>query len=200
MQMKHDPLSPADRGLLVGLCRYYAQLLYPLSNKLDFDRRSETLAPLQNGVVPAGSVLSDGGVDSYARATDALKVCGFAKQDADGPENCALLMDSDQFALDDPAQVATLKDLDLGRALSAMFRIYDDFEILGPPQSLRRIFNLLAAAGFTEVRLGHLEWSERAIAALYPRKVAGLPYPESTLLWNTDLFDWFLDEAATQWQ
>lgn len=200
MQMKHDPLSPADCGLMVGLCRYYAQLLYPLSNKLDFDRRSETLLPLNNGVVPAGTVLTDGVVRNYASAASALVNCGFAKRDKDKWELYTLLVDSDRFVLDDPSMLSKLTYAQLGPALSAMFRIYDEFEVLGPPRSLQNIFDLLLEAGVTEMRHGHLEWSEKAIAAVYPRKMAGLPNPEDPFLWNTELFDWFVGEAATQWQ
>ena len=166
---------------------------------MDFDRRFEALPPLKNGVVPAGTVLTDGVVRNYAHAATALVDCGFAKQDKDKWARYTLLVDSDRFVLNDPAILSKLTYAQLGTALSAMFRIYDEFEVLGPPRSLQNIFDLLLAAGFTEMRHGYLEWSQKAFTLVYSRKMAGLSYPEDPFLWSTDLFDWFVGEAATQW-
>lgn len=176
--MQNEPLSRADSDLMVELCQYYAQLLYARRNKMGFDRRFETLPPLKDGVIPAGTVLTDGVVRNYARAAIALEDCGFAKRDKDNWEVYTLLVDSDRFVLDDIAILSKLTYSQLGTALSAMFRIYAEFEVLGPPKSLQNIFGLLLSAGLTEMRHGYLEWSQKALALVYSRKLAGLPYPE----------------------
>jgi len=198
--MESENWSRADCDLMVAMCQYHAQLLYSRSNTINVGQKDKPLAPLVNGVVPAGTILCDSFACPYELAIGALIACGFAQQNNDSFDCSTLLVSSDRFAIDHPVTSQHLKPSHLGDALSAMFLIYDDFEVLGPPDTLRRIFDLFLATGLTEMRHGYLEWSDKANAVAFPRKLAGMPYPERFSMWNPDLFDWFIDEAADQWK
>lgn len=197
--MDQKTLSRADCDLMVGLCQYYAQILYERRHKLDPEKSSKPFTPLVGNVVPAGTKLHDGVVKVYRRAAFHLVMCGFAEEiDLNGGQY-TLLMASDQFTLAHPVTSQSPSFSDLGGMLRSMFDIHDDYEILGPPASLRRIFDLLLAAGFTEMRHGHLEWSEKACTIDCSRPLSVVKNPVTEIFWNTDLFDWHAEEAAKQW-
>jgi hypothetical protein len=197
MEINPDQIDQSDYDLIAAVCQYHAQLLDRLRGELGNRGTAGSAIPRVDQIVPSDTVLYDGTVDVYMRATGALTACGFAKRYASTDDQIVLLYDSDQFTSD--KVVRPQSDASLRHALAAIFMIYTDMEKLGPPDTLGRIYDLLFAAGFTEIRFGHLEWSQKAHKTADPRRLVGLACPEDNFWWNTDLFDWYLQEAAFQW-
>lgn len=194
MDTKPDQMYQSDYDLIAAVCQYHAQLLNRLQGGLGNNGTADFAIPRVDQIVPSGTVLQDGTVDVYMRATGALTACGFAKRHAPTDDQIVLLYDSDQFTPEKVVRPQT--HASLGHALTAVFLIHADMEKLGPPDTLGRIYDLLFAAGVTEIRFGHLEWSQKANEIVYPRSLARR---KVDFWWNTDLFDWYLQEAAFQW-
>ncbi|WP_428514902.1 hypothetical protein [Roseovarius sp.] len=185
--------------LMVQLCRYHAQVLYSARNGFDFDNRFAKLTLPPNGSVPSGVVLLDGHLGAYEWASGTLVTCGFALQSQVYSGACKLLTSSAQFELSKEPNLPLTNISHLGRALLAIFSIYRQNGRLGHPATLRRILELLPAAGFIEERLDFLEWSTKALDLAYPRRMNDWPIPRDGKLWITDTFDVYIDEANDQW-
>lgn len=192
--LKNDETTDCDLLSLFG--QYFAQLLYAQRSVLELEDPHAFAGDEAETVLPSGTVLIDGTVKLYVRAAGLLVTCGFARQDQD---KYVLLCASDRFGLDCPLTLHGPAQEKLGGALLLLCQIYEEYEKLGPPDILKGIFAALLVGGYTEKRFGHLEWSEKALEIVYPRRLAGKPFPEREALWKTDLFDWYLDEAAQQW-
>ncbi len=188
-----------ESDLMVQLCRYHAQVLYAVRNKVDFEKRYAEVKLPPNGFVPIGAVLLDGHLRAYQMASGTLITCGFAVQSEVHSDACKLLTSSAQFELSKEPNLPLSNFSHLGRALLALFKIYRQNGRLGHPETLRLIFELLLAAGFTEERLGYLEWSTKALDLAYPRRMTDWPIPRDGRLWVTDTFDAYIDEAKDQW-
>ena len=185
--------------LMVQICRYHSQVLYSVRNGFDFDKRFAEVKLPPDGLVPNGAVLLDGHLRAYQSASDTLITCGFAVQSELHSDACKLLTSSAQFELSKKPNLPLTSFSHLGRALLAIFRIYRQNGRLGHPGTLRRVLGLLPAAGFTEERLGYLEWSSKALDLAYPRRLTDWPIPRDGRLWITDTFDAYIDEAKDQW-
>ena len=112
---------------------------------------------------------------------------------------CKLLTSSAQFELSVEPNLPATNFSHLGWALLAIFKVYRQNRRLGNPETLKRIFDLLPTAGFTEERMGYLEWSTKALDLAYPRRMTDWPIPRDGNLWITDTFDAYIDEAKDQW-
>jgi len=188
-----------ERRLMTQLCRYCAQVLYAVRNGFDFDERYAVVKLPPDGVVPSGAMLLDGHLRAYGAASATLITCGFAMRSKEDFEACKLLTSSANFELDKEPNLPLTNFPHLGRALLAIFRIYRQNARLGHPETLMRIFDLLLEAGFTEKRLGFLEWSTKALNLAYPRRMGDCLGPDDGLLWITDTFEAYIDEAKEQW-
>jgi len=191
--------TEAECDLMVELCRYHAQALYSVRNKFDFDKRYCAVKLPLDGVVPNGAVLLDGHLGAYQSAAATLITCGFATQSEVQSDACELLSSSAQFELSTDPNLPLANFSRLGRAFLAVFRVYRQSGRLGHPATLRHILELFLAAGLTEERLGYLEWSTKALDLAYPSRMTDWPIPRDGLLWITDTFDAYIDEAKDQW-
>lgn len=191
--------TDAECRLMVQLCRYSAEVLYAVRNGFDLDKRYEVVTLPPNGVVPSGAVLLHGYLRAYQAARATLLTCGFAVRSKEHPDACNLLSSSADFELNREPNLQLTNFSHLGRALLAIFRIYHQNGRLGHPETLLRIFDLLLEAGFTEKRLGFLEWSTKALDLAYPNRMADCLIPRDGLLWVTDTFEVYIDEAKEQW-
>ncbi|WP_299049173.1 hypothetical protein [uncultured Tateyamaria sp.] len=185
--------------LMVQLCRYHAQVLYSARNGFDFEKRFAEVKLPPDGVVPNGAMLLDGHLRAYQSASGTLITCGFAVQSEVHSDECKLLTSSAQFELSKEPNLPLTNFSHLGQAFLAVFRVYRQNGRLGHPATLKRILELFLAAGFTEKRLGYLEWSTKALDLAYPRRMTDWPIPRDGLLWITDTFDAYIDEAKENW-
>ena len=185
--------------LMVQLCRYHAQVLYAVRNGFDLNELYEEVRLSSDGFVPFGVVLLDAHLRGYQMASGTLITCGFAVQSEVHSDACKLLTSSAQFELSREPNLPLGNFSHLGQAFLAIFRIYSQNGKLGHPETLERIFELLMPAGFTEERYGYVEWSEKALELAYPRRMGDMPIPRDGLLWNTDTFDAYIEEAKDQW-
>jgi hypothetical protein len=202
--MAHDPspdkaatTSQAERALLVEICRYFAQVLYACRNSfdsLDPEYRIIKLPPC--GCVPAQTVLLDGAVEILRCAASTLVECGFATQAGPLSERYTLGVSSDEFAFDATSD-AHLAFYRASWDILDIFRIYEQSAWLGHPATLKRIFGLFQQAGITEERFGHIEWSQQAVDLA--RERTRRTRTDKQLLWPTDTFEWYVDEAEKQW-
>lgn len=193
--MQTETKRLAENELLAELCLYYLRFLCARRHKLDLD----AFTPIFDSTILAGRRFTDGIVKVYRRAADVLVEAGFANEDGFRSGIYTLLTDSDGFVLDASQTVEKDGVLDLHAALFPIFLIFEDMKVLGPPDTLARIIDLIDKAGLTEMRHGHLEWTVDALARITPRLVSGQTYPERDCVWKTDLFDWYITEAASQW-
>lgn len=185
--------------LMVQICRYHAHVLYSVRNGFDINKRfAEVKLPL-NGFVPHGAVLLDGHLRAYQSASGTLIACGFAVQSEVPLDARKLLTSSAQFELSRELNLPITNFSNLGWALLTIFKIYRQNGQLGHPVTLRRVLELLPAAGFIEERLGYLEWSTKVLDLAYPRRMTDWPIPRDGRLWNADTFDAYIDEAKDQW-
>ena len=136
---------------------------------------------------------------AYQSASGALIACGFAVQSEVHSDACKLLTSSTQFKLSAEPNLPYNLFSHLGQALLAIFKIYSQNGRLGHPVTLKRVFELLPAAGFTEEHFGYLEWSTKALDLAYPSRMTDWPIPRNGRLWITDTFDAYIDEAKDQW-
>jgi hypothetical protein len=184
---------------MVQLCRYHAQVLYAVRNGFDFNKRYSEVKLPPDGFVPIGAELLDGHVRAYQMASGTLITCGFAVQSEVHSDACKLLTSSAQFELSKEPNLSLSNFSPLGSAFLAIFGIYRQNGRLGHPATLRRVIELLPAAGLIEERLGHLEWSTKALDLAYPRRMTDWSIPRDGRLWITDTFEAYIDEARDQW-
>ncbi len=188
-----------ERDLMVQICRYHAQVLYSVRNGFDLDEVYAVVKLPPDGVVPSGAVLLDGHLRAYQTASRTLITSGLAIQPEAYTHACKLLTSSDNFELSREPNLPLSNLPLLERALLAIFRIYSQNGRLGHPKNLGQIFELLLESGFTEKRLGFLEWSTRAIDMAYPRRMGDCFNLRDGSLWITDTFESYIDEARDQW-
>lgn len=197
--LEPETWTQSECDLLVQLCRYHAQVLYSVRNGFDFDNRFPEVKLPPDGIVPNKVVLLDGHLSAYESASGTLVTCGFAVHSEVRSDSCKLLISSDQFELSMEPNLPRTNFSHLGEAFLAMFSVYRQNGKLGHPATLKLIFELLPAAGFTEERLGYLEWSTKALDLAYPHRMTDWPIPRDGKLWITDAFDAYIDEAKDQW-
>ncbi len=185
--------------LMVQICRYHAQVLYSVRNRFDLDELYAVVKLPPDGVVPSGAVLLDGHLRAYQTASGTLITCGLAIKPEASTHACKLLTSSDNFELSREPNLPLTNLPHLEQALLAIFRIYRQNGRLGHPKTLGQIFELLLESGFTEKRLGFLEWSTRALDMAYPRRMGDCFNTRDGCLWITDTFEAYIDEARDQW-
>ncbi|MEP1535883.1 MAG: hypothetical protein ABJQ34_03665 [Paracoccaceae bacterium] len=197
--MKREIWTKAERELMVELCRYHSQTLLASRNRFDTNDLLPKVVLPTDGIVMADTVLLNYAVSAYEAAAATLIECGFAIDPGCPSNACKLLVSSDQFEISEDFEPSLGTYPSLGHSLEAIFLVYKQNGQLGHPTTMKRVFECFEGSGLVEDRFGFKEWTEKALDLAHPRRHFGIPSYKADLLWVTDTFDWYLEEARLQW-